>query len=263
MDTAFVCAYSHQLKYNDMDWNFRKVPWKRAVWRGVGMTAVVAVLPFSACSVGTLFHEELIKEKAMVLLTDSTRYSGRTLLPDCRGCSFRFVTDEGRRIRIKSETVEQLRFRKGNAMAGAFIYAPYTRPDGMDGGMAWMNCPGQGPHLKLALLAGGWQFTRKGELAGQSFADGSVYIIAFKDGGKGQYVATLGRMRKMLGKALCKLLADDPQLCEKIVTGEVDAYDFQEICRQYRPRGEADGIMFEVRIEGTDEDAFAGKGGAA
>jgi hypothetical protein len=148
-------------------------------------------------------------------------------------------------------------------MAGAFIYAPYTRPDGMDGGMAWMNCPGQGPHLKLALLAGGWQFTRKGELAGQSFADGSVYIIAFKDGGKGQYVATLGRMRKMLGKALCKLLADDPQLCEKIVTGEVDAYDFQEICRQYRPRGDADGIMFEVRIEGTDEDAFAGKGGAA
>ncbi len=40
---------------------------------------MVCLLP--SCSVASLFHEEIGKEEAMVLMADSTRYVGKTFLP--------------------------------------------------------------------------------------------------------------------------------------------------------------------------------------
>ena len=64
---------------------------------------MVCLLP--SCSVASLFHEEIGKEEAMVLMADSTRYVGKTFLPDFQGKSFRLVTDEGKRVKIKSGEV--------------------------------------------------------------------------------------------------------------------------------------------------------------
>ena len=58
---------------------------------------MVCLLP--SCSVASLFHEEIGKEEAMVLMADSTRYVGKTFLPDFQGKSFRLVTDEGKRVK--------------------------------------------------------------------------------------------------------------------------------------------------------------------
>lgn len=135
---------------------------------------MVCLLP--SCSVASLFHEEIGKEEAMVLMADSTRYVGKTFLPDFQGKSFRLVTDEGKRVKIKSGEVEQLRFRRDGKQSGVFVYVPYVARGGKESKPGWVNCQGVGRHLKIGLLAFDWRFNRKGELAPMSFADGDVYI---------------------------------------------------------------------------------------
>ena len=80
---------------------------------------MVCLLP--SCSVASLFHEEIGKEEAVVLMADSTRYVGKTFLPDFQGKSFRLVTDEGKRVKIKSGEVEQLRFRRDGKQSGCLF----------------------------------------------------------------------------------------------------------------------------------------------
>lgn len=91
---------------------------------------MVCLLP--SCSVASLFHEEIGKEEAMVLMADSTRYVGKTFLPDFQGKSFRLVTDEGKRVKIKSGEVEQLRFRRDGKQSGVFVYVPYVARGGKE-----------------------------------------------------------------------------------------------------------------------------------
>lgn len=224
---------------------------------------VVLAALVQGCSVGTLFREELVKERAMVLMSDKTVYAGRTLLPGYRGGRFRFVTDDGRRLRLHSSGVEQLRFSRGEALAGVFVCVPYVDRSGRERKPAWMNCYGQGAHLKLALLGGSWHFDRKGVLEPVSFADGDVYIIGIKEGGKGEYVARMEHSRNTMIRALCKYLADDPDLCERLASKEVDAFDFAEICSRYAPKEKRPEGTYEVRLtDGARHDTDRVKGGA-
>lgn len=103
---------------------------------------MVCLLP--SCSVASLFHEEIGKEEAMVLMADSTRYVGKTFLPDFQGKSFRLVTDEGKRVKIKSGEVEQLRFRRDGKQSGVFVYVPYVARGGKESKPGWVNCQGVG-----------------------------------------------------------------------------------------------------------------------
>lgn len=221
---------------------------------------MVCLLP--SCSVASLFHEEIGKEEAMVLMADSTRYVGKTFLPDFQGKSFRLVTDEGKRVKIKSGEVEQLRFRRDGKQSGVFVYVPYVARGGKESKPGWVNCQGVGGHLKIGLLAFDWRFNRKGELAPMSFADGDVYIIGIKEDGKGQFLSTLGRTKAVVRKALCKFLADDPVLCGQIEDKEVDAFDFQEICNRYTPGREQGHGSYEVMAvplqDGMDETEKGG-----
>lgn len=204
-----------------------------------------------SCSVGALFHEELIKEDAMVMLSDKTVYTGRTLLPDYKGRRFRFVTEEGKRLTVNSSEVSQLRFSRNKVWAGIFIYVPFIDRSGRQRKSAWMNCYGQGRHLKLALLGENWHFNRNHELEPVSFSNGDVYIIGIKEDGMGHYVSCFGHSRNMMIRALCKFLADDPQLCEQIASKEVDVFDFTEICRRYMPKDGQDGI-YQVKADDAD-----------
>ncbi len=224
----------------------------------IGLAFVAVAMSFSSCSVGTLFREEMVKEKAMVLLTDSMRWTGKTVLPDYRKKKLRFVTSEGKRVRLESGKVKELRFRHDDVL-DVFVYLPYVDRSGKERDVAWMNCQGRGTHLRIALMGASWHFTRKGELEPVSFANGDVYIVGIKNGEKGHYIANLGRTKVALGRALCKFLADDPELCAGISSGEVNVFDFQEICRRYVPRRRREDGLFEVRLSADkEEDAKGG-----
>lgn len=222
--------------------------------------AWIAFLSVS-CSVGTLFHEECVKEEAMVLMRDSTVKSGRALLPDCEGKSFRLVSDEGGRTKISSEQVDQLRFKKGDNPASVFVYAPYLDRAGKERPAVWMNCLGVGQNLKIAVIADSWHYDKSDELEAVTFADGYAYVVGVKEDGKGQYLTTLGSGRAAMMRALCKFLADDPVLCNKITSKEVDAMDFAEVCRLYTPGNGVEGGYHVCLPYGNDE-LSAMKGGA-
>lgn len=202
-----------------------------------------------SCSVGTLFREELKKEEAMVMLSDKTVHTGRALLPDYKNEHFRFVTEDGRRLRIHSSEVGQLRFSRGKILSGIFIYSPYVDRSGRQRNSAWMNCYGQGRHLRLALLGENWRFDRNGKLEPVSFSDGDVYIIGIKEDGMGHYISCFGHSRNMMIRALCKFLSDDPKLCEQIASKEVDVFDFTEICRRYVPKEDGRNGNYQVKTD--------------
>lgn len=228
-------------------------------FRGMCFTLVACLL--ISCGVATLFHEECVKEEAMVLMRDSTVKSGRALLPDYRGKSFRLLLDEGRRTKISSEQVEQLRLKKGNNPASVFVYVPYKDRAGKEHPAVWMNCLGIGQHLKIAVIAGSWHYDKAGELEAVTFADGYAYIVGVKEDGKGQYLTTLGSGRTVMVRALCKFLADDVVLCHKITSKEVDAMDFAEVCRLYVPDNGVEGC-YHVCLPNENDKLSAVKGGA-
>ncbi|MCD8318492.1 MAG: hypothetical protein LUC45_06515 [Paraprevotella sp.] len=103
---------------------------------------------------------------------------------------------------------------------------------------------------------------RKGDLSVMSFADGEVYIVAVKNGEKGKYISALGYSKRTCVRALCKYLSDDEVLCRKLEEGEIDPFDFQEICRQYTPDRSAGGDVYQVNL-GTPlrETGGVGEGG--
>ncbi len=223
----------------------------------------VAVCPVAvSCSVASLFHEELARENAVVVMNDSTRYEGKALLPDLKGKTLRFVTADGRRLRLVSDSVAVLAFERDSVVAGAFVYAPYKDQGGRKKDAVWMNCLGMGRHLRLAAVGYSWQFNSQGYLVPVSFADGDAYLIGLKEDGVGEYLTTYGRARAGVIRALCKFLADDPELCDRLASKEIDAYDFAEICRLYSPQGHDDGDGMNVRMAWNTKAApCAEKGG--
>lgn len=222
-----------------------------------GTLAVVICQMAVSCSVAGLFREEFVKLNAAVVMNDSVKYEGKALLPDYKGGTLRFVTNDGKRLRLPSDSVSVLALEHGGAMAGAFVYAQYKGRGGRDKGHAWMKCLGMGRHLRLAVVGGSWHFNRKGELVPVSFADGDAYIIGLKEDGVGEYLTTYGRARAGVIRALCKFLADDPVLCEKIASKEIDAYDFEEICRLYSPKTQDDSGEMNVRMALNGNSAYS------
>ncbi|MCD8318491.1 MAG: hypothetical protein LUC45_06510 [Paraprevotella sp.] len=93
---------------------------------GIGMGLVLWAFLCCSCSVGRLFHDETVRCEAMVLMNDSTKYVGKTLLPHAFKSSLRFVTADGKRIKLKSDRVARLVFRQDSGLVGMFIYAPYV-----------------------------------------------------------------------------------------------------------------------------------------
>ena len=125
-----------------------------------------------------------------------------------------------------------------------------------------MMCLGSGPHLRIAVVAASWRCDRRGRLVPVSFADGDAYLIGLKEDGVGEYLTTYGRARAGVIRALCKFLADDPVLCDRLASKEIDAYDFAEICRLYSPQGHDDGDGMNVRMAwNTNAAPCAEKGG--
>lgn len=233
---------------------------KRVAWQaGEAIAAATATLLLTAsCSVGALFDEELARQDAVVVMSDGTKLSGKTRLPDWRSRPFTLSTPDGRRLRLHPDSTGMVAFSRDGRQAGVFISAAYKDFGGSLQPPAWMLCLGSGPHLRIAVVAASWHYDRRGRLVPVSFADGDAYIIGLKGGGEGKCLATYGRPAAVVGRALRSFLSDDPQLCRAIGDGEVDALDFGEICRRYEPRGNRG---YDVRMALLDGCHKARKGG--
>lgn len=234
---------------------------RKARLLATAMTIGIGASSLVSCSVASLFNEELVKVNAAVVMNDSVKYSGKTLLPDLKNSTLRFTTSDGKRLRLCSDSVAVLAFSRSGAMVGAFIYAPYKDRGRRDQGRAWMKCLGMGRHLKLAVVGMSWHFNRQGEIVPVSFVDGDAYIIGIKEDGVGEYLTTYGRAKAGIARVLCKYLADDPDLCEKIATKEIDAYDFAEICRMYSPKAQNDSDGINIRMAWNGKTAWRAEKG--
>ena len=76
--------------------------------------------------------------------------------------------------------------------------------------------PRHGAASALGGVGYSWQFNSQGYLVPVSFADGDAYLIGLKEDGVGEYLTTYGRARAGVIRALCKFLADDPELCDRL-----------------------------------------------
>ena len=230
------------------------------------MALTVFVLMMSSCSLGRLFREETHREQARIYMNDGTVLSGRAVLPnleskylylylnrdagtDTGGRSDRdgqsATAKTGGRLKLKASEISVAEFwdTKYPEVYNSFIYRDFTKGRQLDEtkndkrrGPFWMKLAGNGKHLDLCLCGAYYSFDDKGNIKIEAAAGDDVYIIGFKDGGKGEFVGFAGNSAPSLRGIMIKWLADDPVLCMKLHEREIGAKDYEAICNEYTPR---------------------------
>lgn len=198
----------------------------------------------TSCSVGQMFKDNFAHHEVMVVMQDSVRHAGVARIPHTHANSLKVKTEEEGTILLNSTEVAFLALRH-NGGSGVMIYAPYANRQGRMERPMWMQCVARGPHLKICLAALRWRMTRDGFLQPLSFADGDVWVIALPEGDTPKFVTTMGRSKVVTMKGLVKALASDEVLCNQLQEGEIEADDFQTICRRFRPSRKR-GSLFEA-----------------
>ncbi|MGM9764465.1 MAG: hypothetical protein ACI3ZQ_10645 [Candidatus Cryptobacteroides sp.] len=232
------------------------------------MALTTIVLMASSCSLGRLFREETHREQARIYMNDGTVLSGRAVLPnleskylylylnrdagtDASGCSDldgqSAAAKTGGRLKLKASEISVAEFwdKKHPEVHNSFIYRDFTKngqrnetKNGKRRGPFWMKLAGSGKHLDLCLCGAYYSFDNKGNIRIEAAAGDDVYIIGFKDGGKGEFVGFAGSSAPSLRSVMIKWLADDPVLCMKLHEREIGAKDYEVICNEYVPRSD-------------------------
>lgn len=126
----------------------------------------------------------------------------------------------------------------------AFNNGTSSKKEDKQRGPFWMKMAGSGAHLEICLCGAYYSFDAEGNIAVDSSRDDEVYIVAYKHSEEGKCIGYIGSSPEVLCSELVKLLADDPGICWKIITGQISTDDFETICNEYSPQAEdKEGIL--------------------
>lgn len=154
-------------------------------------------------------------------------------------------TAEGRQ-KIKSETIRYMTLsRKGKPeKQQTLVYTDYKIPYTKKGELkfrtykSWQILNSVGDNLIVTAYGNTYSPAKDGALIITYSRDTGIQYCLQRKGDDcpihfGRNTSSRSHMRKQWQK----FLADDPALCEKIKTKEIDAFDFKTITEQYTPQG--------------------------
>ena len=100
----------------------------------------------------------------------------------------------------------------------------------------WMAVVGAGEYVDFFSCSEKYSIPSSGDMRITSGISGNIFIICRKKGEDiGKMVGFYDSSNKQLRKELVDYLSDDLVLCDKLEKKEIDAHDFQEIAKQYKP----------------------------
>lgn len=228
-------------------------------------TMTVIALMASSCSLGRLVREETHKEQARIYMNDGTIFSGRAVLPNTRDKYINLSLEQGERKKLAAADISIAEFwdnthpeshnnfiyssfttnnQLRRTKLAAFNYGTSSKKENKQRGPFWMKMAGSGAYLEICLCGAYYSFDAEGNIAVDSSRDDEVYIVAYKHSEGGKCIGYIGSNPEALCNELVKLLADDPGICWKIITGQISTDDFETICNEYSPQAEdKEGVL--------------------
>lgn len=153
-------------------------------------------------------------------------------------------TDEGKREKIKSEDIKYLTIsRKGHPEnQQTLLYMdwkiPYTRKGEQKYKVRknWQVLKDRGDNLMITAMGATYSLSKDGALVVTFSSNEGIRYCMLRPGD--DCPVYFGRSiygDKAMREQMCEFLSDDPALCKKIESKEIDAFDFKTIVEQYNP----------------------------
>jgi len=214
----------------------------------VAATAAGCVLTLGSCQVaeaviaGTTYYDTEITTKDNQLITGRIGGQRSSNLPS-GSKTISIKTDEGRK-KIKSETIQYMKLsRKGHPeKQQTLVYTNFKMPYTKKGVQkfrtfkTWQVLNEAGDHLLITAYGHTYSLSKDGALIiTYSRDEGIKYCIQRRGDDCPILIGRSISGRSSMRKKWQAYLSDDPVLCAKIASKEIDAFDFKSIAEQYNP----------------------------
>ena len=210
---------------------------------------MMAACLVTTCVMGSCVTYEQVKyyidkEDGRVVLNDGRELQGRVLMPKAYTKTIRITQGDGKAIKVPAADVKVLSVWKKTHpdIVHAMVYQPYMTNKLLSAKQTkrakpmWMAVVGAGEYVDFFSCSEKYSIPSSGDMRITSGISGNIFIICRKKGEDiGKMVGFYDSSNKQLRKELVGYLSDDLVLCDKLEKKEIDAHDFQEIAKQYKP----------------------------
>lgn len=168
---------------------------------------------------------EVKKYPVIVTFEDGSTLEGRAKLPNGPTKKVTVTDSLGEKHKIKSEDIASLTAWNDKApdVKHMLFYREKT----------WRTLEAVGEHLIVLSQSGDYYIAKNGVM---TIKGQYINFYGYRPGKEeGTWIGGKGYTKGSARKALLKYLADDPELCERIESKEIDPLDYETICSDYTP----------------------------
>ena len=189
---------------------------------------LVAAAGMASCGISTPTGDLMRDAKrfpVVVSLSDGTTVRGEARLPNVGTRDVTIRDSLGQKREIDSEDIASLMAWNEKAPDAKHLFVYYDK--------LWMAVAGAGDHLMVFARSTDYYIDKGGTLTvkGAHFT-----YYAAKPGDTEPTLLFKGAPTKKERRDFwIEYLADDPALCDKIAAEEIDPFDFDAICAEYKP----------------------------
>lgn len=206
----------------------------------------IAIPLLSSCQIYDVVKTATDKEEGRIVMKDGTEYVGRVRMPKANTQNVSIKTTDGKKLKLKNTDIAVLGvWKKTHTDKCHYLVCyPYkttkmfstkkekkVKPQ-------WMAVEAQGDHVEFYCCSYKYSIPKDGSLVITSVQNGDIFFVARKSGDEtGCIIGYKGSGAKYWRTQLMKYLDDDPSLCAKLESKEVDPSDLQKIADLYDPTG--------------------------
>lgn len=204
----------------------------------------MAIPLLSSCQIYSVIKDATDHEEGRIVMKDGTEYVGRVKMPKCNTQNVRIKTENGEKLKIKNTDIAVLGvWKKTHTDKCHYLVChPYKTSKMFSTKKEktikpqWMAVEAQGDHVEFYCCSYKYSIPRDGSLMITSVQNGDIAFVARKVGEENGYIIGYkGSGNKYWRNQLITYLGDDPTLCAKLESKEVDPADLQKIADLYNP----------------------------
>ncbi len=209
------------------------------------LLACIAMFSLESCQIYSVVKDATDKEEGRIITNDGTEYVGRVKMPKCNTKTIKMKTTDGKKVKLANTDIAVLGVWKKTHTDKpyALVCHPYSTnklfstKKRKDHKPQWMAIKEQGDHLEIYSCGYKYSIPSDGILKITSVQNGNIIYIARKTNDTtGRLIGYVdGNSKKFTRTQLMEYLSDDPDLCAKLESKEIEATDFNKIVNTYNP----------------------------
>ncbi|WP_294628474.1 hypothetical protein [uncultured Bacteroides sp.] len=198
----------------------------------------------SSCQIYSVVKNATDREEGRIVMNDGTEYVGRVKMPKCNTKIIRIKTESGEKLKVKNTDIAVLGvWKKTHTDKCHYLVChPYVTNKMFSTkkekkiAPQWMAVQAQGDHVEFYCCSYRYSIPKDGSLTITSVQNGNIAFIARKAGEEhGYIIGYQGSGKRHWRTQLMKYLEDDPNLCAKLESKEIDPDNLQKVADLYNP----------------------------